>query len=69
LKNSKLLRQALLQAAASSDEVETRGDNGFGEVFVVTFTLSTAEGSAAVRSAWIIRHGEDFPRLITCYII
>jgi hypothetical protein len=69
LENAGILGTALLAAAANSDHAEARGDNGFGGVFVVTFPLSTAKGSAIVSSVWIIRHGEDFPRLITCYII
>ena len=63
------LRYALLDAAASSDQVEPRGNNGFGEVYVLRFPLNTPKGSATVLSAWIIRHGEDFPRLTTCYIV
>jgi hypothetical protein len=44
-------------------------DNGFGEVYVLHFPLTTTKGTATVLSAWIIRHGEDFPRLTTCYIV
>jgi hypothetical protein len=28
--------------------------------------LSTAKGTGTVLSVWIVRHGEDFPRLTTC---
>jgi uncharacterized protein DUF6883 len=69
LANANILRRALLDAAANSDQVEPRGDNGFGEVYVLCFPLTTANGAAIVLSAWIVRHGEDFPRLITCYIV
>src|SRR5260221_11270544 len=34
LANADVLRQALLDAAAYSDQVEPRGDNGFGEAYV-----------------------------------
>ena len=63
------LRQALADAAAKSNAAEARGDNGFGLVFVLRFPMTTAKGSATVLSAWIVRHGEDFPRLTTCYIV
>ena len=66
LKNAHLLRDALLAAAAFSDAVEPRGDNGFGDVDVIRFRLDTAHGTGTVLSAWIIRHGEEFPRLTTC---
>ena len=35
LANADVLRHALLDAAANSDHVEPRGDNGFGEVYVL----------------------------------
>ena len=63
-----LLRDAVL-AAAISEEVESRGDNGFGQAFVLRFPMTTSQGSATVLTAWIVRHGEDFPRLTTCYIV
>ena len=69
LADPSVLRQAILAAAASSDDVEARGDNGHGHVFVLRFPLSTAKGRAVVLTAWIVRHGEDFPRLTTCYIV
>jgi hypothetical protein len=69
LANARVLRNALLDAAASSDHVESKGDNSFGTVYVLRFPLATAQGTATVLSAWIIRHGEDFPRLTTCYIV
>lgn len=64
-----VLRRALLDAAATSDEAEARGDSGFGDVYTLRVPVSTAKGSATVLSVWIARHGEDFPRLATCYIV
>lgn len=69
LANSRVLRDAILVAAANSTEAESRGDNSFGRVFVLRFPLSTVQGTAQLLTAWIIRHGEDFPRLTTCYIV
>lgn len=69
LDNRHLLREALLQAAATSEDSEPRGDNGFGEVFLLRFPLTTPRGTATVLSVWIVRNGEDFPRLTTCYIV
>jgi hypothetical protein len=69
LTNADVLRHALFDAAVNSDQAEPRGDNGFGEVYVLRFPLTTMKGTATVLSAWIIRHGEDFPRLTTCYIV
>jgi hypothetical protein len=69
LDNVDVVRRAVLEAALASDDVEARGDNGFGEVFVLRFPLETEAGAAFVMTAWIIRHSEDFPRLTTCYIL
>ena len=69
LDNRQLLRDALLQAAATSDAAESRGDNGFGEMFLLRFPLTTSKGAAIILSVWIVRHGEDFPRLTTGYIV
>src|SRR5262245_27288596 len=69
LANQGVLRQAILAAATDSDEVAGRGDNGHGEVFAIRFLLTTEKGSATVLTAWIILHGEDIPRLTTCYIV
>ena len=69
LENAAVLQAALQRAAASSDQFEARGNNGFGQVYVLRFPLITAAGSATLMSAWIIRNGEGFPRLTTCYIV
>jgi hypothetical protein len=64
-----LLRDALVEAAAVSDEAVPQPDLGFGARFRLDFELHTATGAAIVRSAWILRTSEDFPRLVTCYIL
>jgi len=64
-----ILRRAILEAASSSENVEMRGDNGYGQVYVLRFLLSTTRGSAVVLISWIVRHGEEVPRLTSCYIV
>jgi len=67
--NQRLLADALRKAAADSTDAISMGDQGFGEIFEIRFSLATDKGKATVLSAWIIRRGEDFPRLITCFIV
>jgi hypothetical protein len=67
--NQQVLREAILAEAVNSEEVEALGDNGYGTVYVLHFPLTTAHRTAMILTAWIIRHEEDFPRLITCYIL
>ena len=66
LSNRDALRDAILAAAANSDEAEAIGDNGHGTVYLLRFPLTTAHGTAMILTVWIILHGEDFPRLVTC---
>ena len=69
LANGEVLRRAILSAAENSDDAEPLGNNGHGEVYILRFPVETRRGSATVLTVWIIRDGEDFPRLITCYIL
>jgi hypothetical protein len=61
------LREQLLKAAAR-EEASATSRTPFGSLYMLDFDLKTEAGSAAVRSGWIIRHHEDFPRLTTCYV-
>jgi hypothetical protein len=54
LANAEVLRDALLNAAAHSDPAESRDDNGFGDVYIVRFPLTTKKETAIVLSTWII---------------
>jgi hypothetical protein len=62
------LQQALLEAASTNEAVYIGADD-FGQRYAVDFLLQGREGTATVRSLWIIRHGEDFPRLVSCYVL
>ena len=69
LANREVLRQAILSAGENSEDAEPLGNNGHGEVYILRFPLETQRGRAAVLTVWIIRDGEDFPRLVSCYIV
>jgi 3-phenylpropionate/cinnamic acid dioxygenase small subunit len=65
------LRQAILKAILTAEAKEQQPSE-YGRRFVVDFQLSRPEGSlimstARVRTAWIVRNDEDFPRLTTCF--
>src|SRR6476646_6760251 len=64
-----ILANALREAASNSTHAISTGDEGFGATFEIRFRLTADKGTATVLSAWIIRNGEDFPRLTTCFII
>lgn len=67
--NAEILRDAILTAVASSELTVTKGNNGHDDVYLLKFDMATERGRATIQTAWIIRHEEDFPRLVTCYIL
>lgn len=64
------LRRALLDAAHDRQDrlLPTEGDER-GQRYVLDLELTTAAGSATVRSAWIVLSGEDVLRLTSCYVL
>ena len=62
------LRDALLRAAREAEAVPTETDQ-YGQRYVVDCTISGPGGQARVRSMWIVRCEEDFPRLTSCYVL
>ena len=67
--NADILRRAVQAAAATSDAAEPGATGAFGRVYSLRVPIRTIKGSASILSAWIVRPGEDFPRLTTCSII
>jgi len=66
--DAEMLRRRLQEAALTSEAAEGESDR-YGRRFVLDFGMTTARGSARIRSIWIVRTGEDFPRLATCYVL
>jgi hypothetical protein len=68
LDNAELLLDALRHAAAHGHAVRGKCDR-FGQRYVIDFEFDGPVGTATIRSAWIIRAGQDVPRLVTCFIL
>jgi Domain of unknown function (DUF6883) len=62
------LRNALLKAAVEEEAILGVGD-AYGRRYVLDFLLGGPLGKAKVRSSWIVRTGESFPRLTSCYVL
>ena len=62
------LRQTLLNVVRTHHAVMIDQDK-YGKRYVIDFTMKRSTRTARVRSSWIIRNGEDFPRLTSCYIL
>ncbi len=59
------LRGALLNAARNEEAAASDNDE-YGQRYVVDFTMEGPVGTGSIRSSWIVRTGEDFPRLTSC---
>src|SRR5207244_2245389 len=59
------LRDALLAAAVTQEATPTDQDE-YGQRYVLDFDMVRSTGQATIRSTWIVRADEDFPRLTSC---
>lgn len=80
--NARVFQSALGLSIADAESLpETlllavRGDNAdvgerdvYGQRYTVDVVMSGRSGSTIVRSTWIVRINEDFPRLTSCYVL
>ncbi len=58
-----ILRDAIQKYESTPDE-----NIQYGQKYVVDFQLTRNEQQAIVRSVWIVRNEENFPRLVSCYV-
>jgi uncharacterized protein DUF6883 len=62
------LREALQQAARMLDATPGEQDE-YGQRYTIDFIMVGPTGQVTVRSGWIVRTGEEFARLTTCYVL
>jgi len=63
------LRDILLSAAVMNNEVSITNADKYGCRYSLDVVVTLGSRKALVRSAWIIKTGEDFPRLVSCYVL
>jgi Domain of unknown function (DUF6883) len=66
--DAEILREALLDAAVNS-EAEAGEADDYGRRYVIELNVTGPTGTARVRSAWIVRADEDFPRFVSAYVL
>jgi hypothetical protein len=66
--DAEFLREELLRAAREADAVMGDADE-YGERYTIDFALARNVRRAMVRSTWMVRRGERFPRLTSCYVL
>jgi hypothetical protein len=54
----------ILESEATQTEI-----NQYGVLYVVDVNIKNPPKEAMVRTSWIVRKDEDFPRLTSCYVI
>jgi hypothetical protein len=62
------LRTAFLHAARADDATPGAADV-HGQRYHLDTSIIGPKGIALVRTTWIVRTGEDFPRLTSCYVL
>ncbi|WKZ35598.1 MAG: hypothetical protein QY332_18465 [Anaerolineales bacterium] len=62
------LRQAIMSAVVTEKATPTERDE-YGQRYVVDFRMKIQGRQADVRTSWIVRIGEDHPRLTSCYVL
>jgi hypothetical protein len=66
--DAEFLRARLLEAAGKCDATAGEADE-YGQRYILDFECIKGDRSATVRSGWIVRRGEIFPRLTSCYVL
>ena len=68
IENVEVLRIALLKAVRDQMAIPTKR-NAYGQKYTIDFEMNNSGKTTKVRSAWIVRNDENFPRLVTCYVL
>ncbi len=66
--DSEELREALLAGVRNNDATPVKGDR-YGQRYTVDIFFIHRDCKAVIRSGWIVRTGEGFPRLTSCYVL
>jgi hypothetical protein len=66
--NAEYLRTVILAAACGTD-AEPGVANVHGQRYIIDFDMRSQERTVRIRSTWIVRIGEELPRLTSCYVL
>ena len=61
------LRRMIIKKLPESEAMLGREDQ-YGKRYTVDMKIRNLDKEAVIRTAWIIKKSEDFPRLTTCYV-
>jgi hypothetical protein len=66
--NAEHLRTAILAAACGTD-AQPGVANVHGQRYIIDFDMLSQGRTVRIRSTWIVRIGEELPRLTSCYVL
>ncbi|MEG4808993.1 hypothetical protein QUA82_15250 [Microcoleus sp. F8-D3] len=67
VENAEELEFIVLEAIQIYDAISSTQDE-YGQRYLVDFPLTRNGNTATIRTTWIVRSTETFPRLTSCYI-
>src|SRR6266508_2723626 len=65
---AEFLREQVLSAMVHNEATPTEQDK-YGQRYIMDFEMENKGRKAVIRTSWIIRTSEDFPRLTSCYVL
>jgi len=68
VEDAPMLRETLLNAVLQAEAIIGEQDE-YGQRYTVDILVVVGDKQAQVRSGWIVRADEDFPRLTTCFVL
>ncbi|NJL90623.1 MAG: hypothetical protein HC916_13175 [Coleofasciculaceae cyanobacterium SM2_1_6] len=66
--DAEILQALILEAILNYEATPSLLDE-YGQRYTVDFPVTRNQNTATVRTTWIIRPTENFPRLTSCYIL
>ena len=68
MEDAETLRVVMLDVVHQGMAVPAKR-NAYGQKYIIDFEMEHSGKTAEVRTVWIVRDDEDFPRFVTCYIL
>ena len=66
--DANLLSRIIIEQLPENEAILGKVDQ-YGKRYEVDMKICNLDKVAVIRTGWIIKKSEDFPRLITCYVI
>jgi hypothetical protein len=66
--NLEILKNSLIKAVFTYEAIPDKSHQ-YGQKYVIDFPLVHQGKTATIHSVWIVRKDENFPRLVTCYVL